>query len=249
MPTSLPILQLQDVTIQFGGVIAVNQVAFDIQEGERRAVLGPNGAGKSSLFNLIAGDYQPTNGRVKMFGTDVTSYPPHKRSRMGVGRTYQTASLFPQLTTLDHFYLASRGRAANRMSFLRPGSDDTHLQAAYQMAENVDLTAVLHVAVEELSHGQQRQLEIGLALMGSPRLILLDEPAAGLSQGERGRLIQLLNNLDPSITILIIEHDMDVALQVADIITVMHNGTVIATGTPDEISHNEEIHRLYLGEH
>lgn len=241
------ILQLKEVTIQFGGVVAVSNVSFDIEPGERRAVLGPNGAGKSTLFNLIAGEYKPTSGQVKMFDVDVTHYSLHQRSRMGMGRTYQTASLFPKLTTLDHFYLSVRGRVPNRMSFLRPGRKDKFLAEAHKLAEMVDMTDELNTPIEVLSHGQQRQLEVGLSLAGNPRLILLDEPAAGLSQGERSQLMDLLNSLPREVTVLIIEHDMDIAMQVADIITIMHNGEVIATGSPTEISHNDHIHRLYLG--
>ena len=243
-----PILQLNEVSIQFGGVAAVSDVSFDIKPGERRAVLGPNGAGKSTLFNLIAGEYQPTSGQVKMFDKNVTKRSLHQRSRMGMGRTYQTASLFPKLTTLEHFYLSVRGRVPNRMSFLRPGAKDKFLKEAYQLAELVNMTDVLERPVEELSHGQQRQLEVGLSLAGNPQLILLDEPAAGLSQAERNQLMELLNGLPREVTILVIEHDMDIAMQIADIITIMHNGEVIATGTPKEISENDHIHRLYLGE-
>ncbi|MEM7803177.1 MAG: ABC transporter ATP-binding protein [Chloroflexota bacterium] len=242
-------LELNNLGVTFGGIRAVHDVSLVIKKGERRAILGPNGAGKSSLFNLVAGEYQATSGSVKMFGEDVTQRPIHLRSRMGLGRTYQTSALFPSLTVLDHLYLAVRGCYAGRMSFARITRQDQHRQTAIGLAEKVGLDGMLSRTVADISHGEQRQLEVGLSLAGDPRLILLDEPAAGLSQGERSRLVSLLASLDQDLTILIIEHDMDVAMEVADIITVMHDGTIIASGTPAEIAQNEEIHALYLGKH
>ena len=240
-------LELNDLGVSFGGIHAVQAVTLTVAKGERRAVLGPNGAGKSSLFNLIAGEYQPTAGSVTMFGEDVTTRPIHQRSRMGLGRTYQTSALFPSLTILDHLYLAVRGCYQGRMSFGRITQKDKHRQAAIALAEKVGLGDKLHRKVEDIAHGEQRQLEVGLSLAGEPTIILLDEPAAGLSQGERSRLVELIKSLDDGLTLLIIEHDMDVAMEVADLITVMHDGRVIASGTPDEIANSEEIHALYLG--
>ena len=242
-------LELTNLGVTFGGIRAVKDVTFNVEKGERRAILGPNGAGKSSLFNLIAGEYEPTSGSVMMFGEDVTQKPIHLRSRMGLGRTYQTSALFPSLTILDHLYLAVRGCYDGRMSFGRIFASGKHMQAAKEIAEKVGLSDMLLRTVEDISHGEQRQLEVGLSLAGEPRLILLDEPAAGLSQGERTRLISLLKELDDDLTLLIIEHDMDVAMEVADIITVMHDGAVIASGSPAEIANSEEIHALYLGAH
>ncbi len=242
-------LRLNQLGVNFGGIQAVKDVTLDITTGERHAILGPNGAGKTSLFNLIAGEYKATSGSVTMFGDDVTQKPIHLRSRMGLGRTYQTSALFPHLTILDHLYLAVRGCYSGRMSFLPIGGKGKNKTAAMALAEKVGLTSLLHETVADLAHGQQRQLEVGLALAGNPRLILLDEPAAGLSQGERIHLIHLLKGLDDHLTVLIIEHDMDVALEVADKITVMHYGSVIATDTPEGIAQNQEIHDLYLGKH
>ncbi len=242
-------LELTNLGVSFGGIRAVKDVTLRVAKGERRAILGSNGAGKSSLFNLIAGEYEPTSGRVSMFGEDVTKKPIHLRSRMGLGRTYQTSALFPSLTIIDHIYLAVRGCYDGRMSFGRIFASEKHMQAAETIAQKVGLADMMHRTVADISHGEQRQLEVGLSLAGEPRLILLDEPAAGLSQGERGRLIELLKSLDDDLTLLIIEHDMDVAMEVADVITMMHDGAVIASGTPAEIASNEEIHALYLGAH
>lgn len=242
-------LQIKNLGVSFGGIRPVDDVSLDVQPGERHAILGPNGAGKTSLFNLIAGEYKATSGSVTMFGEDVTARPIHLRSRMGLGRTYQTSALFPQLTVLDHLYLAIRGCRDGRMSFRAIRGQNRERGEALVLAETVGLQDDIDRVVADMSHGEQRQLEIGLALAGDPKLILLDEPAAGLSQGERTNLLKLLNGLDQSLTILLIEHDMDIALDVADTITIMHNGNIVATDTPEGIAQNQEIHDLYLGKH
>jgi branched-chain amino acid transport system ATP-binding protein len=243
-----PALSLQGVGRRFGGVEAVRDVTLDIAYGERRVILGPNGAGKSTLFNLIAGEFRPTSGKINLFGMDATHHSAQYRARHGLTRTYQTAHLFNGLSTLDNLFLAVRGVAPGRMSMRRPGRDDRYLIQAKQLAAQVRLETVLDRKVGTLSHGVKRQLELGMALAGKPRMIMLDEPAAGLSQGERVRLTELLQALDPAITVLLIEHDMDIALQVAQLVTVMHNGRVIANGTPDEIRTSHLVHELYLGD-
>lgn len=242
-------LCLQGVGRRFSGLQAVRDVTLDVPHGERHAIIGSNGAGKTTLFNLIGGDIAVTSGRVILFDKDVTHMPTHQRVRLGLGRTYQTALLFPQLSTLDTIYLAVRGATAHRMSVLRPGAGDRHRAKAAALARRVGLEKSLNTKVGDLSHGQQRQIELAMALAGDPRLILLDEPASGLSQGERVLLSEMLRALDRDLTLLIIEHDMDVAFQVADVVTVMHNGAVLATGRPDEIRNNEMVHAIYLGAH
>ncbi|MFL5625745.1 MAG: ABC transporter ATP-binding protein [Ktedonobacteraceae bacterium] len=245
---SAPALSLQGINRRFGGVQAVRDVGLDIAYGERRVILGPNGAGKSTLFNLIAGEFWPSSGKVLLFGKDITYLSPHYRARHGLTRTYQTAHLFTGLSVLDNLFLAVRGIAAGRMSMHRPGRNDPHVAKARQLAAQVGLEGVLASKAGILSHGEQRQLGLGMALAGDPRIMMLDEPAAGLSQRERMRLTELLLALDPAITLLLIEHDMDVALQVAQFVTVMHNGQIIVSGTPDEIRTNQMVHELYLGE-
>jgi branched-chain amino acid transport system ATP-binding protein len=247
--SSSPALSLQGVSRRFGGVEAVRGVTLDIAYGERRVILGPNGAGKSTLFNLVAGEFRPSTGKVLLFGKDVTSLSPQYRARHGLTRTYQMAHLFTGLSVLDSIYLAVRGIVPRRMSLLRPGPNDAYMAKARQLATDVGVEAVLDRKVGTLSHGEQRQLAVGMALAGDPRLIMLDEPAAGLSQGERVRLTELLLALDPAITLVLIEHDMDVALQIAQFVTVMHEGQVIVNGTPDEIRASRTVHELYLGEH
>jgi len=245
---SAPALSLQGINRRFGGVQAVRDVDLDIAYGERRVILGPNGAGKSTLFNLIAGEFRPSSGRVLLFSKDITSLSPQYRARHGLTRTYQTAHLFTGLSVLDNLFLAVRGIVAGRMSMRRPGRNDPHIAKARQLAAQVGLEGVLASKAGILSHGEQRQLGLGMALAGDPRMMMLDEPAAGLSQHERVRLTELLLALDPAITLLLIEHDMDVALQVAQFVTVMHNGQIIVSGTPDEIRTNRMVHELYLGE-
>ncbi|GAC1350392.1 MAG: ABC transporter ATP-binding protein [Ktedonobacteraceae bacterium] len=245
---STPALRLQSVTRRFGGVEAVCDVTLDIAYGERRVILGPNGAGKSTLFNLVAGEFKPTRGTIILFDQDVTNLNTQYRARNGMTRTYQTTHLFKGLTTRENLYLAVRGTQPRRMSMLRPGNKDQYVSKARRLATQVGLEHVFEQLVGTLSHGEQRQLELAMALAGDPRMIILDEPAAGLSQGERGRLTALLLALDPTITIMLIEHDMDVALQVAQMVTVMHNGQVIVNGTPEEIRRSRVVNEIYLGE-
>jgi branched-chain amino acid transport system ATP-binding protein len=246
--SAVPALRLEGVGRRFGGLIAVNNVTLAVGSGERRAILGPNGAGKTTLFNLIAGEYKPTTGRVYFFEHDVTHLPPRKRARRGLTRTYQTALLFLGLSILDNLYLAVRGVEPRRMSMVRPRRDSRYLARARELAAQVGLGVGLDRKVGELSHGEQRQLELGMALAGNPKLLMLDEPAAGLSPAERGTLVQLLLQLHPAITVLLIEHDMDVAFAIGQRVMVMHEGGVIADGTPDEIRTNQTVQDVYLGE-
>lgn len=244
---NVPALHLQGVGRRFGALQAVRDVTMEIAEGERRAILGPNGAGKTTLFNVIAGDFLPTSGDVYFFGAKITDLPAHKRTRMGLARTYQTSLLFGGLTVRDNIFLGVRGVKPRRLSLRRPTKNDRDHAEVERLAESVGLTAVLDTGVDSLSHGQQRQLEIAMALSSSPRLLLLDEPAAGLSPSERADLLALLGGLPRTITVILIEHDMDVALQAADWVTVMHNGSIFAEGDPDKIQDNQVVLDIYLG--
>jgi branched-chain amino acid transport system ATP-binding protein len=241
------VLRVRGLTRRFGGVVAVREVDLDLRPGERRAVLGPNGAGKSSLFNLIAGADLPTAGSVELFGRDVTRLGARARTRMGLSRTFQTSRLLTGLTVEDNLYLAAIGVAGGRFSLLRTGRDADARRRAAAVAAGVGMESRLGTLAGDLSHGEQRQLEIGLALVAEPRMLLLDEPAAGLSRAERQLLTSLLLSLDREVTLLIIEHDMDVALTVAERVTMMHEGAVIVEGTPAEIRGNQQVHDLYLG--
>ena len=241
------VLRVRGLTRRFGGVAAVTDVDLDIAPGERRAVLGPNGAGKSTLFNLIAGADTPTSGTVELFGDDVTRLGARRRTRMGLSRTFQTSRLLTGLTVEDNLYLAAIGVSGGRFRLLRTGRDAEARERARRTADSVGMTDRLDTLAGDLSHGEQRQLEIGLALVAEPRLLLLDEPAAGLSRAERQLLTALLLSLDRDVTLLIIEHDMDVALTVAERVTMMHDGVVIVEGTPAEIRADQRVHDLYLG--
>jgi len=240
-------LLLEGVSRSFGALVALDAVDLTVGAGERRGILGANGAGKTTLFNAITGDFPPTAGRVRFFGEDVTRLPPYERIRRGLRRTYQNSMLFRGLAVLDNLYLAARGVTRGRFSLLRPRQDDAALHAARELAHAVRLDHVAAVPVSDLSHGQQRQLEIGMALAGAPRFILFDEPAAGLSPAERRELVQILGALPPHIGFIIIEHDLDVALRVVERVTVMHNGKIFKHGTPAEIQGDPDVQRIYLG--
>ncbi len=246
--TAEPILRLRGVGRRFGGVQAVRDVDLDVAHGERRAILGPNGAGKTTLFNLIAGDFVPTSGTIHVMGTDVTLLPARVRPRLGVARTYQKSRLFPGLTVEDNLYLAIVGHDGGRLKVIKsPALEKQQRERARAAAERVWLHDSLDTLVGSLSHGQQRQLEVGMASATDPKLMMLDEPASGLSRGERERLTELLLSLPADVTLILIEHDMDIALRVAGYVTMMHDGQKVVEGTPDEIRANQMVHDIYLG--
>lgn len=241
-------LELRGVTRMFGALAAISDVTMSVEPGERRAVLGSNGAGKTTLFNCVTGDFLPTSGSIRLFGEDITRFPAHERIRRGLRRTYQISLLFGGLSVADNVYLACRGVSRNRFSLLRPRRGDPLVTRAEELIEAVRLTQLRGRLVKELSYGQQRQLEIALALAGAPRLILFDEPAAGLSPTERTELVAILSNMPSHIGFIIIEHDMDVALRVATKVTMLHNGRVFKEGSPAEIEEDPEVQELYLGD-
>jgi branched-chain amino acid transport system ATP-binding protein len=241
-------LRLSAVSKSFGGLRAVNAVDLAVRAGERRALIGPNGAGKTTLFNLIAGALPVTSGRITLFDTDVTRVAQHRRAALGLARTFQITNLFPALSVLDNVVLAAQARTRARFSMLRPVSRFGEVEAAAREAlAAVGLDDRAGARVERLSHGEQRQLEIALALAGRPRVLLLDEPAAGLSQAEVRHMTALLRSLDRAITVLIIEHDMDMALAIAEQVTVLHDGRVIADGSPEAVRANPAVREIYLG--
>ena len=240
-------LELEGVSRSFGALAALDDVTFSVAAGERRAVIGANGAGKTTLFNVITGDFPATAGRVRFFGDDVTELPPHERIRAGLRRTYQSSLLFRELSVRDNLFLAVRGVARGRMSLVRPRAGSTTRAAAEDLLRRVRLERIADERVSALSHGQQRQLEIGMALAGAPRLILFDEPAAGLSPAERRELVAILGALPAHMGFVLIEHDLEIALRVVDRVTVMHNGRVLKHGTPAEIENDAEVQAIYMG--
>jgi len=240
-------LVLQGVTRAFGALRAVDEVSLTVAAGERRAILGANGAGKTTLFNAITGDFPPTAGSIRFFGEDITALPPFERIRKGLRRTYQSSLLFRDLTVRDNLFLAVRGMSRGRYALLRPGADHASRAATEELLERSRLSHLAGEPVANLAHGQQRQLEIGMALAGAPRLILFDEPAAGLSPAERRELVALLTSLPRHMSFVLIEHDLDIALKVVERVTVMHNGRVLREGTPDEIENDAQVQAIYMG--
>jgi len=243
-----PALSLTGLSKEFGGLLAVDGVSLTVAPGERRAIIGPNGAGKTTLFSLISGEARPTTGRIALFGRDVTRFAPYRRAGLGLARTYQITNLFPRLTALDNCLLAVQALSPAKFHLHRAlHRYPAFHQRARRVLDAVGLADKEDEAVRNLSHGEQRQLEIALALAGSPRLLLLDEPTAGLSPAESHAMTALLKDLDPAITVLVIEHDMDIALELAAKVTVLHYGRVIADGSREEIRADAQVREIYLG--
>jgi len=241
-------LSLTGLSKEFGGLRAVDGVSLTVGAGERRAIIGPNGAGKTTLFSLISGETRPTGGHIALFGTDVTRAAPHRRASLGLARTYQITNLFPRLTALENCLLAVQALTPAKFHLHR----GMHRYPAFherarRVLEAVGLADKEAEPVRNLSHGEQRQLEIALALAGAPKLLLLDEPTAGLSPAESHAMTALLKELDPAITLLVIEHDMDVAFALTERITVLHYGKVVADGLARDVKANALVQEIYLG--
>jgi branched-chain amino acid transport system ATP-binding protein len=247
-PNQTHALSVNGISKSFGGVHAVRSASLAVPVGERRALIGPNGAGKTTLFNLITGELKPDTGDINIFGIDITKKSVQDRSRLGLGRTYQISQLFLEMTVEENLFLAGKSSKRFGFQFVKPWLNYGDERGwAYQVAEQVGLEEHMDETVSEISHGMQRQLEVGMAIAMRPRLIMLDEPAAGLSPSERVILIGLIKKLPDDITLVLIEHDMEVVLDIADRITVLNRGSVIAEGTPQEIKQNQEVQDVYLG--
>jgi branched-chain amino acid transport system ATP-binding protein len=245
---NVPVLELKALCKSFGGLQATRSVSLRIMPGDRQAIIGPNGAGKTTLFNLITGIYPVTSGQVLLYGKDVTNWPSHRRTAMGMARTFQVTSLFPKLTVLDNVLLAIKGLRSSKFVMWRFLSSYKEVyEKAHHLLEQVDFLDRKDTEVRNLSHGEQRQLEIVLGLASDPKVLLLDEPAAGLSSGESVEMTKFLMKLDPNLAILLIEHDMDVVFDVASHISVLHFGEVLETGTPQQIHSSARVQEIYLG--
>ena len=243
-----PALALENVSRTFGGLKAVDSVNLTVLPGERRAVIGPNGAGKTTLFNLISGECPVSEGAITVFGADVTALAPHQRAARGIARTFQITRLFPNLTVLDNVLLACEALDRRKFTMHRPASSCTDLvERASALIGEFGLSPVKEERARNLAYGDQRKLEVALSMAGRPRLLLLDEPMAGLSPGERDAMQHLLVNLNPEIAVLLIEHDMDVAFRFAQKITVLYQGRVLAEGDKDAVSANDRVQEIYLG--
>jgi branched-chain amino acid transport system ATP-binding protein len=244
----VPVLELDGLSKSFGGLRAVNDVTLRIMRGDRKAIIGPNGAGKTTLFNLITGIFPASSGKVLLFGEDVTRWPSHRRTALGMARTFQVTHLFPRLTVLDNVLLAIQGLRRSKFVMWRVLSSYGEMyDKAHALLTRSGFLERKDIQVRFLSHGEQRQLEIVLGLASDPKILLLDEPAAGLSSGESTEMTDFLRGLDRDLAILLIEHDMDVVFDVADEISVLHFGEVLETGPPAQIHGSKRVQDIYLG--
>ena len=239
-----------DITRRWGGLIAVDQVSIALTRGEVHAVIGTNGAGKSTLINILSGETPPSAGRVELLGQDVTAWSQPRRARAGLGRSYQRNTIYPGFTVFENCRLAAQARHQQPWAWWQSAQAcEASRAAAHASAQRAGLGDVLDRVAGTLSHGQKRQLEIAMCLATAPQVLLLDEPLAGMGAEETERMLALLAELKAGHATLLVEHDMDAVFRIADLITVMVNGTVIATGTPDVVRNSREVQSAYLGEH
>jgi branched-chain amino acid transport system ATP-binding protein len=248
MDTSSACLVLDGVCRRFGGLTAVDAVNLVLQPGERRALIGPNGAGKTTLFNVISGELRATAGTITLNGADITGLAPHQRAARGIARTFQITRLFLNLTVLENMLIACAALDRRKFAMHRPLSSYTDVvERATTQLDEVGLSPFRHALARTLSYGDQRKLEVALSMAGGPRVLLLDEPMAGLSSAERAAMLALLQKLDPSIAVLLIEHDIDVAFAFAERVTVLYQGRVLTEGSKEQVSANPRVQESYLG--
>ena len=241
-------LKVEGLSKRFGGVYAVSDVSFHVEIGERLAIIGPNGAGKTTLFNLINGQLPPSEGRIFFFGRDVTNLPTHHRAHLGQARAFQIISLLLNMTVLDNALLTVHGTKPHRYKMLRSVKEfkDTY-DDALQALKTLHLWEKKDELVNSLAYGEQRRLEIGLGLAMQPKMLLLDEPSAGLTMDECSEIVEIIQNLDRDITVLIVDHDMDMVFEIAERIIVLHYGRVLADDTPKEIQADQHVREIYMG--
>jgi branched-chain amino acid transport system ATP-binding protein len=241
-------LRIEHLNRAFGNLVVTDDVNLDIAPGERHVIIGPNGAGKTSLVNQIGGQLAPSSGHILVDGTDITGRSPDQISRMGVARTFQRNNLFQNLSVIENLRLALEVRIGKPLDFFRPAGRNAALMTrAKELMAQVHLGSDGDRTVRNLSYGEQRQLEIAMALAGGPKILLLDEPTSGMSPAETARMIELIAGLPRNLAILMIEHDMKVVFSVADRVTVLYYGKILATGSPDEIQANARVREVYLG--
>ncbi len=242
------VLATRHLTRRFGGVVALNGVAIEVDAGERHAVIGPNGAGKTTLFNVVSGELLPSSGQVLLEDRPITGLAPHRIATLGLARTFQRNNLLLNLTTMENVRLAVQAHTTATRQWFAPIERLTDLrEAALVLLNRVGLGDRATAPARTLSHGEQRQLELAIALAGRPRILLLDEPTSGMSPAETASMTSLLSTLGREQTLVIIEHDMDVVFAIADRVTVLHLGEVLARGTPDEVRGNPRVQDVYLG--
>ncbi|MGH7872855.1 MAG: ABC transporter ATP-binding protein [Candidatus Binatia bacterium] len=242
------ILQVRGLQKRFGGLAAVDNFSFDVSLGDLHAVIGPNGAGKTTLIDMLSGDLAPTAGSIVYHGRDISRLAPERRARLGIGRSYQKINIFPGFSVLENCRIAAQARQPRPFNWLRDAlSYDSVLRQAHQALEAVGLAARSEELALRLSHGEQRQLEIAMCLAIGPQLLLLDEPLAGMGNEESTKMVALIRRLAIDHAVLMVEHDMDAVFQLAQVLTVMVNGKILATGAPAEIRANREVQEAYLG--
>ncbi|MFA1611634.1 ABC transporter ATP-binding protein [Halobellus rubicundus] len=241
-----PVLSIEGLTKKFDSVVAVEDVSFELRAGEIHGLIGPNGAGKTTTVNLVTGELEPTSGSVRFKDDDLVGRPPSDIARLGIGRSFQVVQYFPEMTVRKHLHLAIRDPSKTVRSVVDADPEDT--ARIEEIAERVHLSERLDTVAKNLSHGEKRFLDIGVVLGMDSEVILFDEPAAGLNTSETEELEEIIEDLRGDYTILIIEHDIDLVRRITDRITVLHNGSVLATGTPEEIVSNEDVKEVYLGE-
>ncbi len=243
-----PVLEVSGLIKRFGGLLATDNFSIDIRPGEVHAVIGPNGAGKTTLIGQLIGELKADAGSIKFLGNEISDLPVHRRSHLGLARSFQITSIFHAFTALQNVALAVQAHDGHSFRFWRPAASDPSLtEPAMAALKLVGLEARAHVPANALSHGEHRQLELAMALATKPKLLLLDEPMAGMGPEDTQRMVQMLLKLKGSVSILLIEHDMEAVFALADRITVLVYGRGIATGTPDEIRRNEQVREAYLG--
>ena len=241
------ILKTINLTKKFGGLIAVDDVSFKVEEGDVQSIIGPNGAGKSTFFRLISGEHKPTGGEIIFDGQNITNLPQTAISHRGMAVAYQITNIFPMLTAMENVRVAAQSRLTTFNFWSRASSLETLLDRTLEILELTGVTEFKDEIAGNLSHGDQKRLEIGIALATRPKLLLLDEPTAGLAPTETRQVIELIKKIAKNLTIILVEHKMKVVMEVSDKITVLHYGRLLAQGSPDEIRANEEVRRVYLG--
>jgi branched-chain amino acid transport system ATP-binding protein len=243
-----PLFVIDEVSVRFGGLQALERVSISMEKGERRVILGSNGAGKTTLFNIVSGLIAPTAGRILLAGQDITALRPHQRAARGLARTFQITTLFTHLTVLENIQIAVQALDRAAFTMHRPASSFPHIaERARELMEAWGLWQKRSLAARTLSYGEQRQVEMVMALAHRPQILLLDEPAAGLSATEKQRMISLIRQLDDDISVLLIEHHMDVAFALAEKVTVLHQGRMVTDGTTESVRNDPRVRQIYLG--
>ena len=244
----MEIIRTENLTKRFGGLVAVNNVDLTIEENQLSSIIGPNGAGKTTLYNLLIGLIKPDGGQIYFRGKNITRYPPHKIVKQGIARSFQILNIFTELSLFENIRLAVQAERGHGLEVLSStDSLDEVNERSFEIIKNIGLDGKEKIAAKNLSYGDRRILEIGIALASKPKLLLLDEPTSGLASRETGNMTNFIQNLAKDLTIVVIEHDMNIVLSISDHIAVLHQGRVIAEGNPEEIRQNDEVQEAYLG--